>query len=135
MIHCINGKSYQMHSVLFVVKMWKLLYTYCSPVNAYSQYGKNYIKDCTNMGIELREMSSQNVILGTLHETPQHITNFLNIFIKQQIYSYRCRGKTPQVRQVLAQVALQEQTEYYNAKIEGKLVKHIKKWAPLYPET
>ena len=76
----------------------------------------------------------KEIIFNTLHVQPKHLLNCIALHIKQFIYRCKCQQKKPLLGMWTTEFDKLYAIEYYNASIENRLSKHMKKWSPLYPE-
>ena len=98
----------------FVNGIWSALFSICEFNEIqYNSHIVYLVENCTN-------------------DNPTHIINFVTLFIKQYIYSCKCGNKTPSVEGVLVSLQKLQNVEYANAKTENTLVKHKKKWSPIF---
>ena len=71
-------------------------------------------------------------ILNSVHENPNHVINFVTIFLKQYLYRNRCMNKKPTKEGFLIQLINHQNMEFSNAKRNRKTGKHKKRWKPLF---
>ena len=86
---------------------------------------------CFNCGLDANR-NILNFLFNTVVEKKNHIVHFLCIFIKQYIYRMRCLGKKPTVKSLIIQIELHHTIELSIARSVHKVVKHNKKWSPIY---
>ena len=91
-------------------------------------------EDLIQLDILLNELTAKNVMFNQLHESPEHIVNFICLYVKQYMYRCRCQGTTPSYNEVIRLIEFQQQIEYYNAKLDVRVVKHCIRWKPVFPD-
>ena len=88
---------------------------------------------CINNNLTVN-ISLENFLLNCMHDNAYHIVNLITLIIKQYIYRNRC-AKTRITRIACErEITMVQKLEYFNATRTGKLLKHVKKWSPVYPE-
>ena len=100
----------------------------CSEVKPLIDYVQWLCKE-RNIVIEL---NSANFILNYLHESSNHVINFVGILVKQFIYRCRCMKKVPKLEVLKLELEFMQSLEWANAKVAGRTVKHTRRWSPIF---
>ena len=77
------------------------------------------------------EVNFMNVVLNTVHEQSKHIANLTVLILKQLIYRKKCQMVKINFEQFVAELELQHNIEFANARVKKQVFKHIKKWDPI----
>ena len=77
-------------------------------------------------------MDVKNFILNATHGND--IINFVTLCMKQYIFRCKCMDTKPNVKAVENEINYIQELEWFNAKKSCNMVKHIKKWCPVFPE-
>ena len=86
---------------------------------------------CTENGLAVENvLTKYNIVFGWANK-PNHIINLIIVLGKQYLYSSRCMGKLPCIKQFKVKLKTMYDVEWYIAKKNNKLNKHYRKWTPL----
>ena len=101
-----------MYECNYVQEFWKTL----------SDYVSNRFK-CKNI-----TLSYEAIIFNEFVENPKHVINAIGLVAKQYIYRQRCIKKDLNMVEFIRMLWKIQNIECYNAKIQGNMHKHEKKW-------
>ena len=63
-------------------------------------------------------------------DSPVHIINFIILITKQYLYAQRCLKLPANFIELKARINMLKNTEYYIAKKNNNVTKHLAKWQP-----
>ena len=73
-------------------------------------------------------INATRICLNTFHSDPRNVINFMGLVAKQYIYAMRYKNKVLDIGIFQNRILKFRNYELYNAKINGKVKQHIRKW-------